>query len=96
MEIQLTPNQEAFVRQALQTGRLQRAEDAVTEALLLWEEREAERAEFLASLDEAKASLARGEGVPITQESMRALAEDVKQRGRERLAATRQPASNGA
>jgi hypothetical protein len=33
------------------------------------------------------ASLARGEGIPIAEESMRALAEDVKQRGRQRLAA---------
>jgi len=34
----------------------------VDEALSLWEERERKRAEFLATLDDAKASLARGEG----------------------------------
>jgi hypothetical protein len=44
---------------------------------------------ILASLDEAEASLARGEGRPITEESMKALAEDVKQRGRRRLTAER-------
>jgi len=38
-------------------------------------------------LDEADASLARGEGIPITEESMKGLAEDVKQQGRRRLAA---------
>ena len=59
MEVQLTPDQEAFVRQAIRTGRIQRAEDAVTEALLLWEERELLRSEFLASLDDAKASVVR-------------------------------------
>ncbi len=40
MEVQLTPNQEAFIRQAIQTGRLHRKEDAVQEAISLWEERE--------------------------------------------------------
>lgn len=87
MEVRLTPDQEAFVRQAIESGRLHRAEDAVEEALRLWEERERKRAEFMATLDEAEASLARGEGRVITQESMRELAEEVKQRGRARLAA---------
>lgn len=87
MEVHLTPDQEAFVRQAIESGRIHRAEDAVQEALSLWEERERKRAEFLATLDEAEASLARGEGRVITQESMRELAEEVKERGRTRLAA---------
>jgi putative addiction module CopG family antidote len=87
MEVRLTPDQEAFVRQAIESGRFHRAEDAVEEALLLWEERERKRAEFLATLDDAKVSLARGEGRNITQESMRDLAEEVKQRGQVRLAA---------
>ena len=82
MEVGLTPDQEAFVRQAIESGRFHRAE-----ALLLWEERERKRAEFLATLDDAKASLARGEGRNITQESMLDLAEEVKQRGQVRLAA---------
>src|SRR5271167_2288712 len=86
MEVRLTPDQEAFVRQAIESGRFHRAEDAVEEALSLWEERERKRAEFLATLDDAKASLARGEGRVITQQSMRALAEEVKQRGKARLA----------
>jgi Arc/MetJ-type ribon-helix-helix transcriptional regulator len=91
MQITLTADQEAFVLQAIKTGRLRRPEDAVTEAVLLWEERELRRAEFLASLDAADASLERGEGLPITQDSIQALAEDVKRRGRERLATRRQP-----
>jgi hypothetical protein len=43
------------------------------------------RAEFLLTLDDARASLARGEGREITQESMRQLADEVKERGRARL-----------
>jgi len=87
MEVRLTPDQEVFVRQAIESGRLLRVEDAVEEALSLWEERERKRAELLATLDEAEASLARGEGRVITQESMRDLAEEVHQRGLVRLAA---------
>jgi Arc/MetJ-type ribon-helix-helix transcriptional regulator len=87
MEVQLTPDQKAFARQAIETGRLQHEEDAVREALSLWEERERTRAEILSAVDEAEVSLARGEGRTITQESMRELADQVKQRGRARLAA---------
>ena len=85
--MQLTPDQKAFVRQAIESGRLQGEEDAVKEALSLWEERERTRAEILAAVDEAEASIARGEGRAITEESMHELAESVKQRGRARLAA---------
>jgi hypothetical protein len=57
------------------------------EAFSLWQERERTRAEILAAADEAEASLMRGEGHIVTEESMRELAESVKQRGRARLAA---------
>jgi Arc/MetJ-type ribon-helix-helix transcriptional regulator len=90
MEVQLTPDQRAFVRQAVEGGRLLREEDAVKEALSMWEERERTRAEILAAIDEAEGSLARGEGRIVTQGSMRELAEEVKRRGRARLAAGQQ------
>jgi Arc/MetJ-type ribon-helix-helix transcriptional regulator len=93
MEVQLTADQKAFVQQAIETGRIHRAEDAVLQALSLWEERERTRAEILASVDAAEASLARGEGRIITEESMHQLAEDVKTRGRARLAAEQSPVS---
>ncbi len=60
--------------------------------MALWEERERRRAEILASLDAAEASIARGEGIPITNNAMDALARDVKQRGRAHLEAEK-PAS---
>jgi antitoxin ParD1/3/4 len=91
MEVKLTPDQKAFVRNAIESGRLQREEDAVQEALALWEERERIRAEILAAVDEADASLAHGEGRIITQQSMLDLAADAKQRGPARLAAERTP-----
>jgi len=87
MEVQLTPDQKAFARRAIESGRLHSEQDAVEEALALWEERERQRTEFLLTLDEAKASLARDEGRMITQESMQQLAREVKERGRARLLA---------
>src|SRR5438067_9757322 len=94
MNVDLTPDQRALVKRAIESGRFSHEEEAVQEALALWEERERRRLEILAALDEAEASLARGEGRPITEESMKALAEDVKQRGRTRLA-TERNASRG-
>jgi putative addiction module CopG family antidote len=85
MEVQLTPDQQAFVREAIAAGRFQREEDAVREALALWEKRERARAEMLAAVDTAEASLAAGRGRVITERSMQDLADEVKQRGRARL-----------
>ena len=45
----------------------------------------AQRAEFLLTLNEAKASVARGEGREITLEAMQQLAAEAKERGRARL-----------
>lgn len=87
MDVNLTPDQQAFVRDGIESGRLHDEGDAVREGLALWERRERTRAEILAAVDTAEAALARGEGRVITQESMRDLAADVKRRGRARLAA---------
>jgi Arc/MetJ-type ribon-helix-helix transcriptional regulator len=59
MNVDLTRDQQAFVRQGIESGRFRREEDAG------------------------------GEGIPITEDSMKALAERVKQRGRARLDAER-------
>jgi hypothetical protein len=47
------------------------------------------RAEILAAVDAAEASLDRGEGILVTEQSMRELANDVNKRGRVRLEAER-------
>ncbi len=87
VQIRLTAEQHEFVRRAVASGRVHNAEGAVQEALALWVERERRREEILAAIDEAEASLARGEGRIITPDSMRELAEEVHQRGVARLAA---------
>ena len=84
MEIQLTEDQRAFARHAIASGRVHHEEEVVQEALALWERRERTRSEILAAVDIAEASLARGEGRIITQQSMTDLASEVKQRGRAR------------
>jgi Arc/MetJ-type ribon-helix-helix transcriptional regulator len=86
IEVNLTPDQKAFFRRAIERGRFQHEEDAVQEALSLWEERERDRAEILIAADVAEASIGRGDGRTIARESMRQLADEVKQRGRNRLA----------
>jgi putative addiction module CopG family antidote len=85
MEVHLTPDQEAFIRDAIASGRLRSPEEAVLQALSLWEERERCRLEILAALDAAEASIARGEGIEITEESMKELAEGIKRSGRASL-----------
>jgi Arc/MetJ-type ribon-helix-helix transcriptional regulator len=86
MQIELTPEQRDFVRRAVESGRFERAEDAVQAAMTLWVERERRRSEILAAVDIAEAAIDRGEGIEITEASMRSLAEDVKRRGRAQLA----------
>jgi len=87
MNVRFTPDQEALIRRAIESGRLQHADEAVAEALLLWEERERRRLEILLAVDQAEASLSRGEGRIITPQSMHELASAVNQRWRARLAA---------
>jgi Arc/MetJ-type ribon-helix-helix transcriptional regulator len=89
MQVELTKEQQEFIQRAIADGRLGQAQDAVQEALCLWVERERRREEILAAIDQADASLASGEGIEITPEAMCDLAEDVKRRGRARLAAER-------
>jgi len=86
MEVNLTPDQKDFVRRAIESGRLSREEEAVREALSLWEDRDRKRLEILSALDEAEASLSSGKGRELTPDSARELADNIKRRGRARLA----------
>jgi putative addiction module CopG family antidote len=79
MEVQLTPDQKAFVRQGIESGRLSSEEDAVQQALSLWEERERRRLEILLAVEQAEGSYARGESRLIsTEQERRQLVEDIK------------------
>ena len=88
MEVHLTTDQQAFVRQGVESGRYRGEEDALQEALSLWERYERRRVELLVAVDEAEASFSRGEArfVGSIAETVR-LADDIKRRGLARLAA---------
>lgn len=86
MEVNLTDDQRAFIREALESGRIHHEEDAVREAMLLWEDRERRRVHILAAVDAAETSLAHGEGRTITnREELTQLASDIKQRASARF-----------
>ena len=88
MNVDFTPEQQPFVQQAIESGRLRRPEDAAQEAFSLWAERERRRTEILAVVDRSEASLAKGEGRRVTtEEENKKLVEDVRERGMARLAA---------
>lgn len=86
MEVILSDEQKASVRLGIESGRYAAEEDALRDALALWEERERRRAEINAAIDLAEASHARGEGTLIaTREDARALVNRIKDRGRTRF-----------
>jgi hypothetical protein len=87
MKIELTQEQNTVVRYAIETGRVLDQEQAGREAMALRVERERRRAELLASLDAAEASLTRSENIVLGRDAARVLTEDVKREGRERVAA---------
>jgi len=70
MEIKPTPDQEEFIRQAIAAGRLESSEATAREAMALWESRERRRLEILAAIDEAEASIERGEGVVLSVDQL--------------------------
>ncbi len=82
MEVQFTPEQEAFIREAIASGRLHRPEQAVQQALSLWERQERNRVEILAALDEAEADLQTGQFSDYTDASLPLLAEQFKAEAR--------------
>ncbi len=66
MEAQFSPDQRAFIQQAIQSGRIANEQDAMREALQLWEERERKRAEILFALEQAENSIQSGNGRLMT------------------------------
>jgi len=78
MEVQLTADQKALIRQAIDKGRLAGEEDAVREALSLWEERERSRIELIAALEEVEA----GYYTEYTDATLPDLAEELKREAR--------------
>jgi len=82
MNVSLTPELEAFVEQAVKSGRYGSASEAVREGLRLLEEREAK---FQALKRDIQAGLDSGPGRIVNED----FGEEIKRRGRQRLASRR-------
>jgi putative addiction module CopG family antidote len=83
MEVQLTQDQEAFIRQAVASGRYPSAEAAVRDAMARWEERERARVELLAALDAAEVDLEAGRYTEYTDANLPRLGEELKREARD-------------
>jgi putative addiction module CopG family antidote len=83
MEVELTPDQEAFIQKAVASGRYATAEAAVRDAMARWEEGERARFELLASLDESEADLKAGHFTDYTDATLPSLAEELKLEARD-------------
>jgi putative addiction module CopG family antidote len=90
MEVRVSPEQEEFVRQAVESGRYREAEDVVREALEMWHDRERKRADIMAVFDFAEASVSRVAKRNVTKEPAKEPAKELarkgKRRGRKRVA----------
>jgi antitoxin ParD1/3/4 len=78
MNVSLTPELDAFVEQAVRSGRYGSASEAVREGLRLLQEREARFEQLKRDIRAGEES---GEGIPVD----RALIDEIKSSGRERL-----------
>jgi putative addiction module CopG family antidote len=89
MEIELTPEQDAFIQHLVETGRYQSPAAAIHRAMELWVERERTRLELIEAIEEGERSLEAGEFVDLdSDEAIAEMIEGVKRRGRASLAAS--------
>ena len=82
MTFEPTPDQQAFINQAVASGRYRNAEDAIQDAIARWEEDERARLELLAALDDAEADILAGQYLDYRNETLPQLAEELKYEAR--------------
>jgi putative addiction module CopG family antidote len=70
MEVQFTLDQEAFIRQAIASGRYRSAEEAVRDAMARWEEDERTRLTLVAAFDAAEGDQDAGHFRDYTDETL--------------------------
>lgn len=87
MDIELTPEQDSLVSLVIEQGRLEHREDAVRDAMVLWERRERARIELLAELEAGDSRPEEEDIILDSDEATAAFFEDIKQRGRAKLTA---------
>ncbi len=87
MEIDLTPEQDAFVQHLVETGRYQNPAAAIHNAMDLWVVRERARLELIAAIEEGEASAEREGWIGLdSEEAINALFEEIKDNGKAKFA----------
>jgi len=89
MEVHLTPEQQAFIEQSVRNGRFASPDDAVRQAVELLEVRERELAETRTLVQEGLDDLEAGRYEEYGDDKLHELFDDIKRRGRKRLATER-------
>lgn len=84
MKLDLTPEQTAFIKHAIVSGRYLAPEEAINDAMELWLNRERARMEITASLDAAEADIAAGNYACYSAKELPGLADDLKHKARQR------------
>jgi antitoxin ParD1/3/4 len=86
MNVSLTPELEKLVEEKVKTGMYQTASEVVREALRLLKERDQRLADLRANVRSGFEAIDRGEFEEYGERTTKHLAQDIKQRGRQRLA----------
>jgi len=86
MNVSLTPQLERLIQRKVKTGMYQTASEVVREALRLLDERDAEFKKLKADIQEGLDQIERGEYTEHDDASLKDMFEDIKTRGRKRLA----------
>lgn len=82
MEVNLSPEQAAFIEQIVRAGRFASADEAIREALGLLEEHERDLEEIRAGVDEGDRDYAEGRFTEYTDETLPQLFEEIRREGR--------------
>src|SRR5262249_9024628 len=86
MNLSLTPELEKLVNEKLKTGMYQTASEVVREGLRLLKDRDEREAHLRAQVRAGFEAIERGEYETYDESTTKNLAEDIKRRGRKRLA----------
>lgn len=87
MTVSLTREQEALIREHLSTGRYASEHEVIGEALALLKHHEKALEKLRIDINEGLEDLAQGRYTSYNDETLGEFFEDIKKRGRERLAA---------
>jgi antitoxin ParD1/3/4 len=82
MSVQLTPDAEAMIRQKVESGLYENADEVIDEALRLLDEHDRLR-QLRAKLDVGLAQIERGEAIPFTPDLVAQMKQDARRMYRE-------------